>query len=597
MERENEPENVAASLNLENQTQDLNAIVDAISKTLKRKLQEKPQTARVDLGVAPVPHVATFQGFANTLAKTYWTTDEAIKQSWENARYMKNDLAVMECVEMRRRSVALLEWRIVPDDPNNKELADAAAIVERIIKRTPRFLQLRENLLYALWYGKYGAQLQWGRAQVDGAPRFYVQNWIPVNGDKIVYKTLQGAPFETDRVGIRIGYAQGALEEEYPGQIGPTDRGLAYFLTDEQRDRFIVHRHMVEDGDYDDPYSGGSIYGVGIRSRIYWTWYLMKETLAWLMEYIERSATGFEIWYYPAGNEKARDAIKQAAEDRVGHSGNIVLVPQMEGQSGPSYQMQRIEPSMSGAEVCISVVKEFFQHQIKRYILGQTLTTESGATGLGSNVATIHLETYLQIIKYDALNLEETLSNELVDRVRKFNFPWLEENSLRFHIETDEIDHSDRLMSIRTLYDMGAPISQEQALSAAGLTAPKDDEAVLFNPQIESAKTQLRNGGDRAAPGMGAGDGAGPGLGEQPQGAPPLASLAGQEAGGDGAAPGMGEQTQGAPPFASLTGQEGAGESDGNDSGGDLLAALGAALDAPEKPDASALKPQKTEPI
>ena len=95
----------------------------------------------------------------------------------------------------------------------------------------------------------------------------------------------------------------------------------------------------------------------------------MKETLAWLMEYIERSATGFEIWYYPSGNDKARDAIKQAAEDRVGHSGNIVLVPQMEGQSGPSYQMQRIEPSMSGAEVCMNIVKEFFQHQIKRYIL------------------------------------------------------------------------------------------------------------------------------------------------------------------------------------------------------------------------------------
>ena len=485
-------------------TQDLQAIINEVSRQMRKVLKQNPQEKRLELAETPVPHVATFQGFANTLARTYWTTDEAIKAAWENARFMKNDLAVMECVEMRRRSVALLEWHVVPDDNTDKELRKAARTVERIVKRTPRFLQLRENLLYALWYGKYGVQLQWGQTLVDGAPRFYIHNWIPVNGDKIVYRVMEGTPYEKERVGIRIGFNELELDEKYNGQIGPTDRGMAYFLTDAQRDRFIVHRHMVEDGDYDDPYSGGSIFGVGIRSRIYWTWYLMKETLAWLMEYIERSATGFEIWYYPAGNEKAREAIRRAAEDRVGHSGNIVLVPQMEGQNGQAYSMQRIEPSMGGAQVCMNIVKEFFQHQIKRYILGQTLTTEAGGTGLGSNLATIHLETYLQIIKYDAINLEETLTRELIDKVRKFNFPHLDEGSLQFRIETDEIDHQDRLNSIRTLYDMGVPVAQSQALSAAGMTAPQDDEPVLINPAIESFKQQSQSpmGGFGGMPGM-----------------------------------------------------------------------------------------------
>lgn len=475
---------------------DLEAIVGEVSRQMRKELARKPQERRIELAETPIPHSATFQAFANTLSKTYWTTDEAIKVAWENARYMKNDLAVMECVEMRRRSVALLEWHVVPDNPNDKRQRDAAQTVERIVKRTPRFIQFRENLLYALWYGKYGIQMQWGQTLIDGAPRYYIHNWIPVNGDKIVYKVMQGTPFEKERVGIRIGYNQGGgtLPEKYQGQIGPTDRGMAYFLTDDQRDRFVVHRHMVEDGDYDDPYSGGCIFGVGIRSRIYWTWYLMKETLAWLMEYIERSASGFEIWYYPGGNEKAREACRAAAEDRVGHSGNIVLIPRWEGSDG-GYSMQRIEPSMAGAQVCMNIVKEFFQHQIKRYILGQTLTTEAAGTGLGSNLATIHLETYLQIIKYDAINLEETLTNDLVEKIRKFNFPNLDEYSLRFRIETDEIDHHDRLNSIRTLYDMGVPISQEQALSAAGMTAPKDDEPILTNPAIESFKQQAQGGG------------------------------------------------------------------------------------------------------
>ena len=139
---------------------------------------------------------------------------------------------------------------------------------------------------------------------------------------------------------------------------------------------------------------------------------------------------------------------------------------------------------MAGAEVCMSIVKEFFQHQIKRYILGQTLTTESGSTGLGSNLASIHLETYLQIIKYDALNLGETLT-ELVEKIRKFNFPYLDEGCLRFNIETDEIDHRDRLDSIRSAWDMGARITEKETLSAAGLSEPSDDDRVLYNPAFQ----------------------------------------------------------------------------------------------------------------
>ena len=38
--------------------------------------------------------------------------------------------------------------------------------------------------------------------------------------------------------------------------------------------------------------------------------------------------------------------------------------------------------------------------------------------GLGSNLASVHLDTYLQIIKYDATNLEETITTDLVKVLR-----------------------------------------------------------------------------------------------------------------------------------------------------------------------------------
>ena len=87
---------------------DIEAIVGEVSRRMRAALAPTSQRERnIELAETPIPHSATFQAFANTLAKTYWTTDEAIKVAWENARFMKNDLAVMECVEMRRRSVAL----------------------------------------------------------------------------------------------------------------------------------------------------------------------------------------------------------------------------------------------------------------------------------------------------------------------------------------------------------------------------------------------------------------------------------------------------------------------------------------------------------
>ncbi len=468
-----------------------------LAQSVADGVQEKISSAyvrnNVELGTPLLPHVTTFQAFASTLSGIYYPTDSAIRKSWENARFMKADLAVMECVEKRRRDVALLEWHVVSDNKTDPRIKEAARLVEKIIKKTPNFLKFRETLLYAVWYGKYGVQMTWGRTLVEGKERFYVADWLPINGDKLVYKVRKGNPFERDRVGVRVGYGASRGREINLDQVESTENGMAYFFTEEQLDRILIHNHMIEDGDYDDPYSGGSIYGVGIRSRIFYTWYLMKQTLGWLMNYLERSATGFEIWYYPSGNQQAKEAIKEAAENRVGEGGNIVLIPQQEGQNGPAFQMQRIEPSMQGAETCRAILEDYFGDEIRRYVLGQTLTTKAGSTGLGSNLGSIQLETYLEIVKYDALNLQETL-DKLVELIRKYNFPFIDEGELHFNVETDEIDHKERLDAIRACWDMGAKISEREVLSAAGLSEPSKEDRILDNPAFQQTQQQAIGG-------------------------------------------------------------------------------------------------------
>src|SRR4051794_35694534 len=68
--------------------------------------------ASPNLGQFIAPHVLTFSGVVSSMSRTYRPSDEAVKDSYENARYMRNDLVVMECVEARQRACALLNWHI-----------------------------------------------------------------------------------------------------------------------------------------------------------------------------------------------------------------------------------------------------------------------------------------------------------------------------------------------------------------------------------------------------------------------------------------------------------------------------------------------------
>jgi len=232
-----------------------------------------------------------------------------------------------------------------------------------------------------------------------------------------------------------------------------------------ERDLLTVHQHIIEDGEYEDPLSAGRIHGVGIRSRIYWTWYQKQEALAWLMEFLERSGFGIEIWYYPYGNAEAEEKARTAAQERIGQGRNIILVPRPVGAEGLAYGVERIEPGMSGAQALKDILTEYFGHQIKRYILGQTLTTEAHATGLGSNLASIHLDTYLQIIRYDALNLQETLTRQLVEPLVRLNFP-------------------DKLAAWRQAWEMGAKLREKDVMELIGAAVPGEEDRVLENPQL-----------------------------------------------------------------------------------------------------------------
>ena len=213
-------------------------------------------------------------------------------------------------------------------------------------------------------------------------------------------------------------------------------------------------------------------------------WYGMIECLGNLLEYVERSSLGIEIWRYPAGNPQAEALTKQAAHRKTSGGRSVVLVPVYQGEDSDQFGVEHIEPGLGGVEQLRALIEEYFGHRIKRYILGQTLSSEAAATGLGSGVADAHLATYGDIIQYDAGNLEETLTRDLVRNIQLFNFPNTDDVWLRFVIDTESEDAEAKMASYKNAWDMGARIREDDVLATIGASAPEDGEATLQNPQL-----------------------------------------------------------------------------------------------------------------
>lgn len=455
----------------------------------------KVPDAAPNFGREFLPPIVMFNGRQSTTSNVYRNPDEAIRHSIENARFMRADPAIMECLEARQRAVALLNWHLEPedkDDPQQQQLVtDLTAILEEI----ERFTEYRRNLLEAIWYGRAATQNRWERRKIRGEWRFCVAKGTPVNGDKLAFRFDDGSgKYDPDQIGIRVGGGFNQTDRLAGDRvIETTEFGQAYFLESWERTLLTVHKHMIEDGAFEDPLSAGRIHGVGVRDRIYWCWFQKQETMAQLMEVIERTGRGFTIYYFADGNKESYERMKKIAEEET--ATNIILMPRTGDPTMDPHGIDRIEPNTAGIEQLKSIIHEFFGHQIKRYILGQILSSESAATGLGSGVADLHQDTFMQIVQYDAVNLEETITRELVEHLKNLNFPWARDIRIKFKIDTKDSESDRKLQAYKTAWEMGAKIKTTDLMDIIGASMPDQDDEVLQNPALMQQQPGQQPGG------------------------------------------------------------------------------------------------------
>jgi hypothetical protein len=427
-----------------------------------------------------IPHPLTFGMVLNIIAKTYsYRWDEALRHLPQNALAMRRDCFIKALLQERKLPTVNRKWQLVPDDPGHPEQRQAADLLTKCVRKTRRWKRLLAYLLEASWYGRYAAQVTWEQQPIGGGVRAWcVGRHKPVNGDKIQFR-WEGVDKVQPDDDVPAVFINAGAARRYPDEfVVYTDRVPALVLARPcWREQFIIHTHEVDDADYFEGEMAGAVNGVGLRNWIYWAWWLRDEMLSWAVDFMKKCGTlGLLVFWYQQGNKTAQ----AAAEENVQKSGKAtaLTMPRLDSKDTAN-GVEHIPLSMGGIELLRSMIVDYFEHHIERLVIGQTLSSDSEGSGLGgSGVAELHENTKFQLLQFDADNLAETLSDDLIGPMLRKNYPKAD-FGVRFEFMQERPRGKEIMDSVNTAVALGVSFKADEVRELTGLTKPAEgDETV-----------------------------------------------------------------------------------------------------------------------
>lgn len=506
---------------------------------------------RADQKDFALPAYLTVTSIIQGASKTFLAQgfDEALKNSYENARAMYRDCRIMGWLEERIESVANLKWHLEIEDEKSPVQKCVRDGLTKAMKRIPHFKRiLRALLKWGLWSGRGVSHLCWDwydmelpvvpeknmfeemQRQIDKSKGIGITNGQmndqqngrhppgqeeeddessdidfptekrpvlvpfknrPVNGDKINYLwgySQGGAP-----PGTPIVRVHGASGFDLPGaEIIYDNIGPNIALAGEWRERFVIHTYDPDDADYFAPEMAGGIYGVGIRSRIYWVNWIRMRYAEWIQDLYDRVGLGFVCIKYDMASNTAKKLAEDAAKKWNRRS--VLAIPVTADQLQRAGSIEVVEVPTTGAVVVQELVK-YLDKQLERYILRQTVSGGGGSQGDGMRgtvgPAEMAAKTEVQRIKADAEELEETITGSyeepgIVNTMMRWTYPGLWDDQkkqfafpVRFVFEVEENSSKEKLQTVTMAVGMGVKFKSDEVRSLTGLTKPDpNDETV-----------------------------------------------------------------------------------------------------------------------
>jgi len=364
-------------------------------------------------------------------------------------------------------TLAGLEWAVVPTDDENPRLVKLAQRVSAIIDAIPRRSDLFRALHEAVWYGCSAANLVYDRDPILGVR---IKEWFPFASDSLAFD-------EYGNLAMRVGSA-------YINEPSVTDLGfdsLVHLFDENERRAIVLHRVFTTAPSFIDPNTSEAVYrGVGARDVCWYIWLLKQEVLQNAAAYIERYALGIRVGYYPAGNDAAKSEMLTILQNLV--NDNSVVLPRI-GPNESMYDIDIKDANAGRAQIFMELVN-WLSSKLKEAILGQSLSSEAGGTGMGSGVADLHADTLSRVIRYHADALAESVNSDLVRVIATMLGASEEEaRGIRFEFAPERPNAKERMEAIQAFVQLGGRVSEREVRDLLGLSEPEDGETILGGGQ------------------------------------------------------------------------------------------------------------------
>ncbi len=498
-----------------------------------------PNAGGPEAGLA-IPHSIQFAGMIGGAWRTFMSDrwDEALRRGREEANCMRRDCFIQALIQERALASASLKWHVEVDndkDPAEKAVKDGLTAICRAIPHLQRLIYCLVD--ETIWVGRGGTQLAFefrdmklpaiqtasfatglgpagtaqnvgGKGPTEKRRALCVKVHQPVSGDSINHE-FDGTPL------LLVNTSHGDL----PGaEAVMTTKGRAVALRGSWRQRFLLHQHIPVPAEFFDFERAEAIHGVGLRSVIYWWNNLKMEWVSNTADWVERTGLGVRIWRYAGGNPASKAAVEKAAREQDDKVNILMPMFSEKGIEGVDF----IDTASAGADLLLKLV-EYADGFIERYVIGQSMSSgadnESGLGGSGR--AALAQDTKGRIIRFDANNASESITEDLLKVILRWTYPDFADMPVRFVLETDEPDPQKFMTAAKTFQDMGGDVREDDCRGKIGLSEVSTGDKIL-QPKQPGGGMPMPGGapGMPGAPAPGT-DPSQPGpAGEQPGAAP-----------------------------------------------------------------------------
>lgn len=168
--------------------------------------------------------------------------------------------------------------------------------------------------------------------------------------------------------------------------------------------KFVVHRFGAK---------GNNAYGLGLGSRLFWPVLFKREGVGAWLRFLERMAVPIPIGKYPIGTLPGQQRDLMAVLQGLNYT-SAITVPL-------GTELDTFESKRSGT-VDNEGWQRFWNGEMSKAVLGETLTTEMGANGARAASET-HADMLDQLVDADADLLSGTLNAGLVTWLTAWNYP------------------------------------------------------------------------------------------------------------------------------------------------------------------------------